>query len=261
MGLNTTKLPLILGLPREIRDMIYRLALVVQPEISEQVDGPFREDTEECTGLDRKLRRHDTSTPGTPPLLRVCHQIRAEGLPVFYGLNSFEFQFDQDTPVASNHLSFPFPFSNNTLLNTYGPESGFDLVEDLTVVWNHDCPNGTMSPVTLLNLGFVGIGAKGRINTKKPTQRIGDDSLDWDDQAQVLQAYLAALPRIVTRDRHGAHVTQPFRRRNVKSWKFSMRAIEDLVRAMRLFKQRCPRAMVWVEVKVGVQRTCIRCCL
>lgn len=33
---------------------------------------------------------------------------------------------------------------------------------------------------------------------------------------------------------------------------FSMAGIQDLVRAMRLFKVRCPEAMTWVEAKVEV---------
>lgn len=250
---KTKEFPSLLTLPLEIRNIIYKMVFPVKLPLSDKLRREYRAQLLKRMESGRDLRYDELTNLRIPPLLRVCRQIHDEGLPVFYGLNSFRLHLNQDTPVAlSNHLALPLPFSSNMLLETFGPESGLQFVEDLTVVWSHDCPKAKCHLVNLLNLGFVGVGKK-HIKMRKPERRIGDDNLHWDDQAQVLQAYLAALPGWITSDQQGAYREPEFHRNPTfknKSWRFPMRAIEDLVRAMRLFKQRCPRAMGWVETKI-----------
>lgn len=126
-------------------------------------------------------------------------------------------------------------------------------------MWMNNCPTRSLQvdfqlDFQLLSMGFVGIGSEKFTKKSDPARRVGDDTLDWTNQAQVLRAYLAALPPDVTVDQHeaktkakippGDHVTIP--------WHFRMAAIADLVCAMQLFKMRCPKAMTWVEAKVEI---------
>lgn len=228
---------------------------------------------------------HNCSNIGPPPFLRVCRQIRHEGLLIYYKQSSFYLRVRQDTPISSaegdqpifpspqagllpSGSGFVVPFSNSILLDTFSPGSDVRAIQHLTVVWQHDNLSDFTRlayPLQLLNMGFIGIGEKKRADvTRNPARRIGDDILDWTDQKAVLRAYISALPVSVICSDTGALVplVPDVSRGSGRSinWHarlclrqlFSMAGIQDLVRAMRLFKVRCPEAMTWVEAKVEV---------
>lgn len=180
--------------------------------------------------------------------------------------------------ASIGHLPFPLPkvltfvadsasvktSGKACLLDTFGPESGLSLIENLTVMWSNDYRYDQVhagwlrwiNHLRLLNMGFIGIGNEQRHGSKKkdPLRRIGNDTIDWSSQDEVLEAYQAALPVHIFRHQHGAYSTK---RRWVHDnsaipWNFPMVEIQDMVRVMRLFKERYPKAMTWVEVKIEV---------
>ncbi|KAK4623594.1 hypothetical protein CLAFUW4_05285 [Fulvia fulva] len=72
----------LLGLPGELRNKIYSLALVSESDITVTATGPSQ-----------------------PPLIRTCHQIREEALSVYYTDNSFTLRVQDHNGVALEHFS------------------------------------------------------------------------------------------------------------------------------------------------------------
>lgn len=224
----------------------------------------------------------ERSNFGPPPFLQVCRQIREEGQHIFYDSNPFYLRVRQGVTLASEgHLAFPLPrpftqplagtpsarsVLDNIFFDTFHAGRDISRIENISVLWSHDCSFEVLQaftdaqrprrPLVLLNLGFSGIGWGKFEPHDSPELRIGDDTLDWDDQDKVVQAYLGAMPEYCETRPEGvvAAMRPGVSPRHVARWIFPMAAVEDLVRAMRIFKKRCPRAMNWVEVHFEIPR-------
>ncbi|KAJ9137463.1 hypothetical protein NKR23_g9103 [Pleurostoma richardsiae] len=158
-----------LELPGEIRNNIYRLALV---------NG-------DCECLDQIYNL------APPPLLQTNRRIRQEALSLYYGLNGFLIIL----PKADNSVRWR-RFSR--MISCMATGGSLEFVTSLEFVYEVVI-HGKDSW-----FGFELIGGSRRETTKrgKPEWeiwRIGEDGLDWDDRRLVEAAHDEALKRVSCR--------------------------------------------------------------
>lgn len=190
------------------------------------------------------------ANPTPPTLLQTNRQIRNEGLPIFYGGNRFNLHFPyqrcRDKPDA-NWVEYISPVSRApvaNLLQAFPTGGTFSMIRHLTVLWTDPHQWCDWSGVVI---GFEGLGHWSEVAERDAKRRVGNDQTDWDDEKQVYRAYVKALekpldPEFGVLEDFWGNV-QPG-----KSTDESAMAM-NAVRALQVFKRRCPQAMGWVETK------------
>ena len=80
----------LLALPRELRDYIYRLAVVADKPLIAYVDQQLKQ-SDESESLETSLYYQSRLRPGLPALAQTCRPVRHEVLAIFFAENIFVF--------------------------------------------------------------------------------------------------------------------------------------------------------------------------
>ncbi|OKL59229.1 hypothetical protein UA08_05669 [Talaromyces atroroseus] len=165
---NTVQEPFrLMDLPPELRNMIYRLAVV------------------------RKTGKCYTLVP--PALAQVSKDIRTEVLPIFYGENSFYIHMDIDV-IEYEEGIFPIRTDDDSKLEEFldmcsclAATGGLKFIKVLSM--NYSEP--VFEDMSNFLLGFKFIGESS--TRQKYRDRIGDDNLDWSNRLAVVKAFETTL--------------------------------------------------------------------
>jgi hypothetical protein len=166
----------LMDLPVELRIMIYRQAVV-------------------RTG---QRWGNDIFTLRPPALAQVSTQVRTEVLPIFYGENSFRIGMDIDVVEYEEDI-FPVRIDDDTKLEEFldmcssiAATGGLKFINKLSMSYSEPVFEDMKN--FLLGFDLIGDDSKGR----KSRDRIGDDTLDWNDRSAVTKAFNTTLNRTVT---------------------------------------------------------------
>lgn len=262
-----------LNFPAEIRNTIYRMALVTDPADVAPVeyhpstveswvdDDDLRPYRGLCTIIPDRRRYYcgqsgksfivtnDSAAKTTlaqPALTRTCRQIRAEALPLYYSENSFKLAIPPDGRGDRKDEWFRFVKMMRAFSESGSAGKGTSclrFIRRISAEYVEEAPchgesnNGwTDRSCTLerkFELGFKSVPETARHND---TNRIGNDNLNWKDGVAVKKAFRKALGK-----RWRSHTSSSRElKQNVPFGR--------IAEALCMIGRECPQAAEWFKV-------------